>query len=76
MATVDTTINGEDKVSNYLKQRELIRFIKSKSSTEEEFINREGKVLRAHDKLLNKYHRYLVKCPDISVDELLNITLK
>ena len=71
MVKVDLVTGGEGQVSSYLKEREIINYVKSKSHSEESFIVNERKVLTASKRYLNLMYRRMAEDINVSLHKLL-----
>jgi len=62
--------SGAEKVSSYLKERKVVRYVKNNVSDEIDLIDYEGKVIDASPKLLNAFYERMVSNSNISLEEL------
>ena len=72
MNKVDLVTNGEGQVSSYIKERKIVRFIKSKCNDSKKLILHEDKVIHASDNLLNTMYNRMISNESIDIKSLLD----
>ena len=69
--TIDYKCSVIGQVSNYLKERAIINYIKSKVDNQENQLIHEDKVLNANNKLLDQMYNRLLNDKTIKLKQLL-----
>ena len=69
--TIDYKCSVAGQVSNYLKERAIINYIKSKVDNQENQLIHEDKVLNANNKLLDQMYSKLMNNNSIDLKTLL-----
>ena len=69
--TIDYKCSVTGQVSNYLKERAVINYIKSKVDNQENQLIHEDKVLNANNKLLDQMYNKLLNDKTIKLKQLL-----
>lgn len=76
MSNIDLVAGGKGQVSSYLKERKIVRYIKSKCDDANLLILHEDVVIDASDKFLNIIYDRMVNDGEISIKKLLKPLIK
>jgi len=68
--------NGEEQVSSYLKERKVLKYIKSNVLNTSDFFIYEDKIINAPDNILNELYEKITEDPEIPLAKLLPHVIK